>query len=373
MSVPLDRLYDYLESVAEETIGDRTVIYRFYPHGSKKLDDLQPLHFLWPPQDYDLLPVMYCHDQEPLMWSWYQQQDPEFNLRRKSRRQVYDKCMLLHSEQRSQNLQLYQAHDFVPVYYWSHALIARDWFRYAEHVTINRQPKKCFLMYNRAWSGTREYRLKLLEKIIARDLITQVHTNFNALEPELGTHYLDHKFHNPRMRPNMDLEKHAEPTQATGASSADFDTPDYASTRVEVVLETLFDDDRLQLTEKILRPIALGHPFILACTQGSLDYLRSYGFKTFDSIWNENYDLVSDPIARLDAIVNLMQQIASWNPSEQAINQLAIDQICAHNRRLFFSEEFSQHVIRELCSNIKSAHRELTGSNTGQRFKRYQI
>jgi hypothetical protein len=33
MSIPLDRLYHYIENIAKEIRGDDVLIYRFYPHG----------------------------------------------------------------------------------------------------------------------------------------------------------------------------------------------------------------------------------------------------------------------------------------------------------------------------------------------------
>jgi hypothetical protein len=48
------------------------------------------------------------------------------------------------------------------------------------------------------------------------------------------------------------------------------------------------------LTEKALRPIACGQPFILAATPGSLQYLRSYGFKTFSGYIDETYDTIQE-------------------------------------------------------------------------------
>lgn len=70
MSIPLDRLYQYIENAANNFTKD-TIIYRFYPHGSKKLKDL------WPLQDYSKQlyaksPYIICHDQEPLYYDLYQ-------------------------------------------------------------------------------------------------------------------------------------------------------------------------------------------------------------------------------------------------------------------------------------------------------------
>jgi len=137
-------------------------------------------------------------------------------------------------------------------------------------------------------------------------------------------------------------------------------------------LETLFDDSRIQLTEKILRPIAVGQPFILAGTQGSLDYLRSYGFRTFDNIWDESYDNEPSAEKRLLAIADLMKTIANWSVTERQLNQHAMQLITQHNRQHFFSQNFSNQVIRELTANLKMAHKTLVSGNTGLRYKKYQ-
>ena len=62
---------------------------------------------------------------------------------------MFEKNLLLHSEKRSNNLKKYQLNnELIPVYYWSHALIAQDWFRYAERETFQKCIKKTFLVYN---------------------------------------------------------------------------------------------------------------------------------------------------------------------------------------------------------------------------------
>jgi hypothetical protein len=137
--------------------------------------------------------------------------------------------------------------------------------------------------------------------------------------------------------------------------SADFDVDDYNATDIEVVLETLFDDARQHLTEKSLRPIALGQPFILATTAGSLKYLHSYGFKTFGSIWNESYDNIENPEHRLHAITDLMTQIASWGPSTREKKLIEAQAIANHNREHFFSQEFFNLITGELTANLTTA------------------
>ena len=376
MNIPLNRLYQFIENVAEQVYGGRVIIYRFDPHGSKNIQDLNQLHQnTW--LEITTLPNLWCHDQEPLDHSYYQ-----LNLRKwqddfgsivedirgystvhnlnYSNDTIFAKGLLLHSEQRSANVDLYQQdNELIPVYYWSHAVIARDWFRYAEHVEQRKQSTRPFLIYSRAWSGTREYRLKFAEYLIRLGLQDHCQTSINPVEPELGIHYELHRFKNPSWRPEKVLENFFPISTAHSHYSADFDIKDYEATDIEIVLETLFDDSRLHLTEKSLRPIACGQPFIFAGTCGSLEYLRSYGFKTFTHLWDERYDLIADPEERLIRIADLMRQIANWdhNTKENIMSQARI--IAEYNKKHFFSQEFFDQIIGELEANITTAFDQL--------------
>jgi hypothetical protein len=376
MSIPLDRLYHYIEQTLEEIFNDNVIIYRFWPHGSKNLDDFGPLKKSYNFSNHMLLRNILCVDQEPLDYDYYKNQrfsvenhaslSEMYNVLRKLGFEhlllvsnigtnfcPIHNYILLHSEKRSRDIMKYQNDNFTTVYYWSHAIIARDWFRYAQHVTQHKQVNKIFLIYNRAWSGTREYRLKFTEHLIRLGLQDLCQTSVNPIEPELGIHYEFHNFKNPTWRPATVLENYFPLNTAPSHYSADFDMEDYEATDIEVVLETLFDDSRLHLTEKSLRPIACGQPFILAGTHGSLEYLRSYGFKTFEHIWNEEYDLIKCPEERLARIADLMQQIANWTPRERVDKMSQAQVIADYNQQHFFSQKFFNQVNHELKDNLK--------------------
>lgn len=389
MSIPLDRLYQYIKSIAEEVYGSSVIIYRFWPHGSKNINDLSMLTQTTR-SGVVLNPILYCADQEPLNFDFYQVQEPvvatdapfsqlvhslgivepdtsktNVNFRTRTAWNQFEKSILIHSERRSENEIIYQHNGFVTAYYWSHAVIARDWFRYAEHVEQQKQVEKTFLIYNRAWSGTREYRLRFAELLIHLNLQQHCKTSVNPVEPELGLHYEIHKFKNPQWRPNTVLENFFPVSNAHSHYSADFDMGDYENTDIEVVLETLFDDGRLHLTEKSLRPIACGQPFILAATHGSLEYLRSYGFKTFSDIWDESYDLVEDPAERLLQIAELMKQISNWDSGTRENKMAQARAVAGYNRQHFFSEQFTDQVGAELKINLTRAFTELNQGDNG--------
>jgi hypothetical protein len=394
MSIPLDRLYHYIHAIAEQVRGNYVLIYRFWPHGSKNIEDLTVLFEYG--GDYAMpmartYPQIVCHDQEPLDYDFYQSSivdgDSEWikeyldgidmsfgqpqNLRVDTKN-IYDKCILLHSEQQSTNVQKYQDSHFIPVYYWAHAIIALDWFRFAKHIDIKpNKLQKQFLIYNRAWAGTREYRLKFVELLQQHNLVDDCQTSFNPIDPEHNVHYTAHEFKNTAFKPDH-IQDTLTTTAAPSCSSADFTVEDYANTKFEVVLETLFDDSRIQLTEKILRPIACGHPFILASTPGSLAYLRDYGFRTFGGIVDESYDSEPDPVARLNLIVAAMKTITEWTPEQQLFNQVKIKEITNYNKQHFFSEQFFNSIIDELKCNLTMAFATLEDTNTSKTFIEYR-
>ena len=386
MSIPLDRLYHYIENIAKEIRGDDVIIYLFYPHGSKKLENLSRLNNNIDWKNGRTLPQIYCYDQEPLNFDLYKNipslinneklsqilidnhPDLAFNNLRYDFVNIFDQAILLHSEKQSAEVVKYQQSNFIPVYYWSHAVIALDWFRYAQHQTQIKNVKKTFLIYNRAWSGTREYRLKFIDLLIDQNLISTCQTSCNSIEPELQVHYSKYQYIDQQWKPENQLENYTSPTPAASCSSADFSIEDYCDTEFEVVLETLFDDARIQLTEKILRPIACGQPFLLLGTAGSLKYLQHYGFKTFSDIIDESYDNINNAKDRMQAVINTMTRIVNWTDSERKINHNKIKEITEHNRSHFFSKEFFDFVITEFKENLNQGLAELENTNTSNRF-----
>jgi hypothetical protein len=338
------------------------------------------------------IPPMICHDQEPLNYNYWTQdnfvchsmdnfsesesvakQFAHWHLRSalqfRHKAHVFKNTLLCHSELNSKELDKYTQNNFTGVYYWAHALIARDWFRFAQLDQDLKQKniQSDFLIYNRAWSGTREYRLKFAELLIKSNLHHHCRMGFNDID---GIHYSDHKFSNPAMQVcGTDLAGHFDKNNSLPTASADYCTRDYQQTAIEVVLETLFDDSRLHLTEKSLRPIACGQPFILAATAGSLAYLRSYGFKTFDSVFDESYDTISDPVERLGAIVNLMNNIKN-SPNRLEMYQ-QLQAIADFNQQRFFSSEFHQQVVDEFKQNFSSGFNEVLKSCTPKYMEQY--
>jgi hypothetical protein len=396
MSVPLDRLYHYLADVVNHDL----IIYRWAPHGSRNLEDLKELR-KYQVFDWHTWLVMICHDQEPLNFDYYNHNQlakpasdwlvnytefssvavhaiANYHAKQHLRGSMihtlvnfYDKTLLLHSESNSTEVEKYTAANFIPVYYWSHALIAKDWFRYAEHDSelvfnpnlINHD----FLIYNRAWSGTREYRLKFIEYLIDVGLLPYCQTSFNAVDNLVN--YKNHVFSNADFAiQNYKLEDYLPENTHSSVASADYNNQDYKHCGIEVVLETLFDDCRWHLTEKILRPIACGKPFILMGTAGSLQYLRRYGFKTFGNVIDESYDQISNSHDRMQAVIAEMQRIAKLNKCEKIALWKTLHDIAQHNKEIFFNH-LQKQVIDEYVDNLDQGVSEMKKHCTGKHYR----
>jgi hypothetical protein len=382
MSVPLDRLYHYLADVVNHDL----VIYRWTPHGSRNLEHLAELLNYSFHQSATHVP-MICHDQEPLNFDFYTIKDFEritdppdhaehLHLRKLTNlKNVYDRAILLHSEQGGIEIEKFQQNGFIPVYFWSHAVIAQDWFRYAEHdpvldhhgCTFDRD----FLIYNRAWGGTREYRLLFAQLLVENNLMSNALTSFASTDN--GEHYQTHVFVNPEFSISQrDLHKYFQPNTHDSAASADYCNHDYAQTGIEIVLETLFDDTRWHLTEKTLRPIACGKPFMLAAAPGSLQYLKNYGFQTFGSLIDESYDQITHAPTRLRAIMQEMKRIAGLdlNTRHQLYQQMHV--IAEQNKRHFFAH-LQQQVMSEYIENINKAVAQANQHRHGEVCAAYTV
>ena len=191
MYIPLDQIYNYLGEIIDPDI----LIYRFLPHGSKNLEDLSLLKYHdRPPRELRELPVLIMHDQEPLNFDFYNQSYlrehmthwlqtrkipnldqcmsiPELANFLTSRNLnfvaavgqswvLYDNNIIVHSEMNSVEVDKYEQSGLHGLYWWSHAMIARDWYRYAavdpQLYNLPNTYAIDFNIYNRAWLGTRE-------------------------------------------------------------------------------------------------------------------------------------------------------------------------------------------------------------------------
>jgi hypothetical protein len=121
---------------------------------------------------------------------------------------------------------------------------------------------------------------------------------------------------------------------------------------INIVTETSFIDNELFLSEKILKPILMYQPFIVLGPSKILSHLKSYGFKTFGELWNEEYDDVEDFKQRLEIVLKLINKLNQKSIEE--LNELyqKTKEICIYNRRLF--ETLQVNSIPQIFKEIEN-------------------
>ena len=385
MTIPLDDLYHYIKGLVSKPV----CMYLFYPHGSRNILNLIGLSNdknFSDKRNQSLLVV--CHDQEPLNYHLYDDHSSDVvdlhyeycqglidrHTIKKSNISLpthvwfnkYKKIILLHSEKNSDDLKMYESQGYEPVHYWSHAVIARDWYRFAEfdqRLDSAAVPEKDFLIYSRDWSGSREYRIKFQQLLFDHQLVNDSVTSIRKLS-DCNISILQHQFKNANLKPgSFDFLNFLQDNNFGSSASGSYDPDDFNSTKLSVVLETVVDSGKIHLTEKTVRPLACGHPFMLAAGPGSLEYLRSYGFKTFGPWIDESYDLEENTVLRLEKIIYAMKQFNNLNSDKKIQVWREIKKIANYNRTWFFSKSFTDVVHNELKNNLSKAVDNITNSS----------
>ena len=244
----------------------------------------------------------------------------------------------------------WQAH-----YYFFHGWAALDWYRgynrSGQIVPVNeRTIRKTFVLPNRIIGGRRTHRLQLLYWIFKYQLLNNYIScprvcpaENKPIETLLAEGIPMSDAVEVFNRVDLPLNMPGETDHPMHSAQLSL-FQEAADSLLYVVTETVAKGQRLHLTEKTFKPICLQMPFVLVGTCGSLEYLRSYGFRTFGHIWDESYDTMQDDDLRIRAIADLLKQLDAKTVAEK---QDIFDQcrsIVEHNYEHFYSGAF-EHIL----------------------------
>jgi hypothetical protein len=363
-----ENLYQYLQTI----IADPIVIY-LHPFGSTKpeniealRDDSDPPDLRDPPQPRG--PVFIFYDQEPLN-SVYNQELFEYIVNNSK-----GPYILISTEQDSvEKNRICEQFGFIDVNYFFHIFAAADWYRGHEYLTGIIQPnyrqlKKTYITFNRLTSNERIYRSLFVNELYKNNLLEHGHVSFSHTCPDGGDYddnlllgitnqHLDpaivkEAIANLEKLPDLRIDfqdRNYIPNQSMLLSPL----PQLMESFLFVVTETCYWQSKTHLTEKIFKPIVLKMPFLLVGCAYNLEYLRSYGFKTFSDFWDESYDSIEDPILRLKAVVEILQDLSTMDSAQQKSMLLDMQPILEHNYNLFNDPGFIRKEWEYLKSQLK--------------------
>jgi hypothetical protein len=93
------------------------------------------------------------------------------------------------------------------------------------------------------------------------------------------------------------------------------------------------------ITEKTVKNLYIGKPFIVMGGPGILDKIRSFGFQTFSPWIDESYDLIKNNYQRLEAIKREIDRIANKSTVElQEMHQQLLP-VFGHNRKEYIKNK----------------------------------
>lgn len=123
----------------------------------------------------------------------------------------------------------------------------------------------------------------------------------------------------------------------------------YNQTCYSIVTETYITPDFVFLSEKTAKPLISKRLFVMFAGPGYLAHLRSLGFRTFDSVIDEGYDLELDDQSRWSRAFEQVQYLCSL-PQQQILDK--IQPIVEHNYNLFVSQDWMEQFEQKIICSI---------------------
>jgi hypothetical protein len=125
----------------------------------------------------------------------------------------------------------------------------------------------------------------------------------------------------------------------------------YNETYLSMVVESLVDCGskytKVFVTEKTFKPIAFHHPLIVYGNQHTLRFLKELGFATFDNLWNEEYDEISNGFRRRNAVIRTLKDVIITPHDKETQQRLE------HNSRHFFDTNLvKQRIVQEIVEPL---------------------
>ena len=350
--IRIDEIYynTFLPKVqAKSVVG----LHWFDPFGSVKFEDLCNVPPI--PDVPDARRYLFW-DQEPLHQELVDQTLSKFvQMFSKGRRHI------ITSEQDSAMVRYVEnTYGFRSHYYFFHGWAALDWFRGYNRSFLmpdykDRQITKTFIAPNRIIAGERQHRLVMLYNIFKYGMQNnhiscpavcagENITIEQAIKPLLVFHPdMEEVFAQQQFPINMPGES-GSPMHSCWLSLF----AESAESLIYLVTETVANGRRQHLTEKTFKPICLKMPFVIVGCQGSLAYLRQYGFKTFGHVWDESYDNEIHDDQRIEKIAFTLKAIDILPQHEKQRLFNIAQEVCEHNYNHFYNGGFEQVLWAEL-------------------------
>ena len=342
-----------------------------FPYGSTGIENIEVLNdnHAKSNQVINEGPLFIFYDQEPI--------NAEFNyiLFDHIKQNFRSPFVLVTTEEDSEPVQkIKDKYGWTTVSYFHHIFAASDWYRgyrYDEGITpLNQRTiSKKFITFNRITGNSRVYRSLFIAELQRRNLLWFGNISYSKVCPVHGDFTKnilaaveENKINIKQAKECIQLLESIDNRLRIDCINDEFIENDSMTlgplqklmeSFVYIVTETCFWETKKHLTEKIFKPIVAKQPFILLGCANNLEYLKSYGFKTFDAWWDESYDNIQDPIARLQAVVDQIENICKLDNETLQNTLVEMQSVLDHNYNLFYSQDFINNAWQDLKKQLR--------------------
>lgn len=208
---------------------------------------------------------------------------------------------------------------------------------------------KTFLNLNRRWH---DHRVIMLLELYKRNMLDNSFVSFNSTNPDNPMHAIQGTLGYVNSKYNIHLNN-AEITELSRKLPLILDTKNfsnfpmedsgenmmkfYDNSLINLISETGFFTNIIHLTEKTMKPIMYKQPFIFVGPPGCLKALKNMGFRTFNHIWDETYDIIEDHTQRMKTVLDLISYIDKMSAAQKLEISKAVADIVEYNFNLFVS------------------------------------
>ena len=213
---------------------------------------------------------------------------------------------------------------------------SEKWGRQKHFLSLNGNPKG--------------HRIVLLAHILNNNLFEKFDISFNSFfwNEDVNFEHLDEynfeKFDTSILPLDLDLKK------TTPYTSTFLNIVLYFHSYIDVVTMAEYDNKGVYLDEKIYKSFACLKPFIVAGQYKTLEVLKKWGFKTFSSIFNEEYDNERNYVKRMNMICDEIKRLGNLSLEEVDDMYWNIKDILLYNFSHLgrFIHEIDKNLLKEV-------------------------
>lgn len=217
-----------------------------------------------------------------------------------------------------------------------------DWFwffmlerheRYKNNFVIDHATKKYdFLYLNKM---PRSHRRALFDKLQQTDILDNSLYSFIGIEQPIRL---------PKEYESLSVKDGIYQFENVNHQDQDLFEKPYNDSKISLITESNVNNNEVFITEKIWKAIIMKHVFVVYGNCHTLNVLRQQGFKTFGELFDEDYDNESDPVIRMERLIELCKKLKHMD--HRTIYEKT-KSLRDHNFELFFNRDKIRDVVSE--------------------------